>query len=1668
MSTARERFMNATKLVKAGRTGQSLVESPATSRERFINATRLVKLGSPQTALSGGQGNSEANSAPRFPLPPYLTGGTYTPPTPYAPGLQAKQEREQSAAPVTPQKAQTFTPKPTVQKTESEHQAFDMAMGYQNAMAAQKQAAKTQRLAQLDIGAAEKRAAELKAAAKDAKTAQTAVDADPKYTYWDGIYESAEAANEAYLADANAAWETRKKIDDELAALNQDIESAKYVQFSLLPTRDDFQVYAARGGGMKNNAVMPVKRSGDGAVIGLEVMEKLFPKTQESSPTKSIYDKLTDEEARIYNYLLAKDAERGTSHAFEYLSFMMDPMKARRGREQADLVKNSGPLRPVATVGYGLASGFDRAVTGIAQNFSDTPIPASELQYGAGYVREDLDGAGPKILGSSLGQIGFDLAVTTGNMAPSIGAGVVGGPAAAAGVTFLSAGGNAYGEALAQGYSKGEARAYGILAGASEAGLQYALSGISSLGGKLPNSEAVQSALNNIQRAALRIPAKYAVAAAGEMTEEYLQEILTPVFRNLALGENNEFKLFTEDAAYAALLAALSVGVLEGPNIVGTDLRLDKLGKNLRGKWEGDTLSVTRLLIDLGIKEEKGSDAYKAALAAKKQLDSRGTVNDVTLGTLHHDVMGDILAEGRLGTDTGVDSPAVQSGAEGVKSAPVEGHVNPGARESIRSLVGEMPSEGYDVPHISMPNDVLVGEDGSRVPESKLPSAIRKYMLKLFRGKVLNIGADNKVYISKDGVEEFSFPVRRLDDATKRAKMAAGANLDTTLAPAAFLRNTPDDGRHPKATGGWDNFYVMFETDTGVYSGIVKTMVTDRGRVFHDITEIQREGDPTTRGDNGTSPPPARTDTPSINSIPQTPTDVNPESTADTPSGRVALLSRAAQSSFGPMGQMALSGVYDQDMAARLDPDAAHLVFAKVYNAVLQGQPAPKLSGVPRVLIDAAAAGARSDLRLSQYGGAEASSNQGDGRAAMDEAGEESQTFGKVAAEPAETQQQAVEVTNREPGFDYNDGRTQRFAAALPSETEERMDAVARDLGLTIRAVDSVFDGRANAQIVGNEILIDENVTTDGVAYILGHEFTHRVKELAETEYFAFQAVLDQGNLRDTAAKIADIYRAKGVELTEAHALDEATANMAGEMLQNGVILDDFIARNRGNKTLLQKVRDWFRGIIAKLQGGEKRQGQIAVEKLTAALNAAERNVQLAESVQAGTETQYSIGYDVNNTPFVTVENDILDGVPRSEWVRTVKENLREKFPKGVTVGQSTIRIDRQSRKEMTFSRYTRYLMESIPELYADKLRATNNADEILQAARNYVNEALAHPRKDNIQDFARGEVQLRVGGHDYTAQVVVAMRSNGNLILYDVLQLAPTTIQEKKSGAAITENPSPGADRSTASGFMGSVPQEGDGVNPHYSLSGTGEASGLDVLRQLAEEMAQDPEQSGGWDALYQLAHEMGQDPGNPLGDMSNEEVIALLDEIAEGKSAGQDIASASPGASVEIGTIDFADKASVMEQLAQAQKETVELDHEVCYSVTADGKVWKVSGETGMVDQSAIPSSLVGSYSFHNHPKTKTWFSFSPADVRSFFQLGEQFAKASDYLYEYTMERTEDTVDIDPDKVYSRFKEIEDTVVAQMKWDGLIDPDMDGYHETMKLLSRELKFYYVRTKRK
>lgn len=229
-------------------------------------------------------------------------------------------------------------------------------------------------------------------------------------------------------------------------------------------------------------------------------------------------------------------------------------------------------------------------------------------------------------------------------------------------------------------------------------------------------------------------------------------------------------------------------------------------------------------------------------------------------------------------------------------------------------------------------------------------------------------------------------------------------------------------------------------------------------------------------------------------------------------------------------------------------------------------------------------------------------------------------------------------------------------------------------------------------------------------------------------------------------------------------------------------------------------------------------------------------NTKLAPEEEERYKSRFSISETTDNKPFVEVEQDILADVPEADWVKTVKENLRKKFPDGIVVGNNEINIDYQSRQEMTFSRYMKWLYNNDPQLHADKLRATNNADEILQATTNWVNEGLKHPRKDSIKDFARGEVLLRVGGNDYSADVVVGTRKNGSMVMYDILNLQPTSFTEKETDAAIAENPSPGTNRNTASVSADRVAENAASVKGKFSASETTEDTVPEYLHEMDE----------------------------------------------------------------------------------------------------------------------------------------------------------------------------------------------------------------------------------------
>lgn len=217
---------------------------------------------------------------------------------------------------------------------------------------------------------------------------------------------------------------------------------------------------------------------------------------------------------------------------------------------------------------------------------------------------------------------------------------------------------------------------------------------------------------------------------------------------------------------------------------------------------------------------------------------------------------------------------------------------------------------------------------------------------------------------------------------------------------------------------------------------------------------------------------------------------------------------------------------------------------------------------------------------------------------------------------------------------------------------------------------------------------------------------------------------------------------------------------------------------------------------------------------------------------------QFALGKTSNNSPVVIVETDILKNVPEDEWVRTVKKNLKSRFPNGISLGRNNIIIDSQSRKELTNSKYTKRIKDSKPDVYADKLRATNNADEILLATTDYVNEEPNHARKDKIDEFARGTVLIRIANRDYQAEVVVAHRKNGTLLLYDIVRIKETKLEIKETDTAIPVNPSPGAERNTVSISNDSVSNSGGNVKDDlYSIAGRNAATAnLEALEQAED----------------------------------------------------------------------------------------------------------------------------------------------------------------------------------------------------------------------------------------
>ena len=319
----------------------------------------------------------------------------------------------------------------------------------------------------------------------------------------------------------------------------------------------------------------------------------------ESTIEEKGYDYITEDEIAIYNYYYAKD---GKDAANKYLDNIQETLNARKAGAMFSGMEDNVLLE----LAFGVAAGLDQFESGVKNLFNteDEYIPASATQMASGMVRNDLADDGFKLPdwlgGSSIGQVGYDAITTTANMAPSMLTSIaIGSLSKSAGTAFAakafstvgqvagntlmfaSAAGNAYQEALNLGYDKGQARAYSTLIGASEAGLQYLLGGISSLGGKA-SGNAISKVLSGVDNAVARTAIKLGGSMISEGLEEGLQEILTPWFKNITLRMNEDVNW--SEVAYSSLLGALTAGFLEGGGTIAGEVKTKNIGKDLQAK----------------------------------------------------------------------------------------------------------------------------------------------------------------------------------------------------------------------------------------------------------------------------------------------------------------------------------------------------------------------------------------------------------------------------------------------------------------------------------------------------------------------------------------------------------------------------------------------------------------------------------------------------------------------------------------------------------------------------------------------------------------------------------------------------------------------------------------------------------------------------------------------------------------------------------------------------------------------------------------------------------------------------------------------------------------------------------------------------------------------------
>lgn len=412
----------------------------------------------------------------------------------------------------------------------------------------------------------------------------------------------------------------------------------------------------------------------------------------------------------------------------------------------------------------------------------------------------------------------------------------------------------------------------------------------------------------------------------------------------------------------------------------------------------------------------------------------------------------------------------------------------------------------------------------------------------------------------------------------------------------------------------------------------------------------------------------------------------------------------------------------------------------------------------------------------------------------------------------------------------------------ISQELINTLGNLATKTGRNIIISDRLADGVNGVARDGNIILSSE-ISSQKILATALHEAGHMIKKTNPTEWqtlsdfvsdYLVRKGVDLNKMIDrTIERYGNRLQADEHENTRDAALEEIVCDTLMSIASDEKALNIALSTKQNKskiaaaiKSLIAKVKDWLIGKSTNYGAKAFAKDLEALEKLaqrfSEAADTARENITEQTEVQNGERLdveKFSVEYTDDNKPVVVITDNILKGVPKKDWITTVKKTISNKFKNGIPIKGRLIKVNKDTGNEYTNSSYTQRIRSTNSTVYKNKLKAANNLDEIIISSTNYINEALNHPRKDNIKQFARGNVLMEIGNNQYRAEVIIGYTGGNNMLLYDLINLKSTSFTIKKADASTAQQKTNSEDSRLNASATNIISQNSNNVNEKFSL---------------------------------------------------------------------------------------------------------------------------------------------------------------------------------------------------------------------------------------------------------